>query len=147
MARIPPSQKTHGYSFVNGKASPEYTAWSSMKHRCLNPKAKNYGLYGGRGIAVCERWIDDFAAFLADMGHRPSAGLSLDRVDNDGDYEPGNCRWADGRQQSNNKRNNHTIVVDGQTMTVTQAARAKGLNIYLVRTRIKRGWSIERALR
>lgn len=142
-----PSQKTHGHSFVDGKATSEYNAWSSMKSRCLNPKAPNYKDYGGRGITVCERWLDSFENFLADMGPKPSPEHSLDRYpDNDGNYEPGNCRWADGVQQSSNKRSNHLVMVDGEAMTVTEAARRKGANIVLVRSRIKRGWSIERAL-
>lgn len=143
-----PSQRTHGHSLVDGKATPEYSAWSSMKRRCVNPKASNYRDYGGRGITVCPRWLDSFENFLTDMGQKPSRGHSLDRYpDNDGNYEPGNCRWADGVQQSNNKRSNHLVTIDGETLTVTEAARRKRANIALVRSRIRRGWSIERALK
>jgi hypothetical protein len=91
--------RTHG---MNG--TPEYRAWDSMLTRCNNPKSKPYPRYGGRGIKVCDRWRK-FENFLADMGPRPSKDLSLDRIDNDGNYEPGNCRWATIKEQNNNKSN------------------------------------------
>lgn len=145
MSRNPPSQKTHGHSFVNGKATPEYNAWSSMKKRCLSPNSRNYASYGGRGITVCDRWSSSFEAFFADMGPRPS-GYSLDRIDNDGPYSPENCRWADKWQQASNRRDNHLVEINGAVMTVTDAARQVGANVETVRTRLSRGWSIERAL-
>lgn len=82
--------------------SPTYNTWASMKQRCLNPNSPKYRLYGGRGITICDRWLK-FENFLADMGERPP-GLTLDRIDNDGDYEPGNCRWATSTQQIANRR-------------------------------------------
>ena len=92
------SHTTHGF-----RGTPTYASWANMKNRCLNPKVPKYKDYGARGITVCKRWLDSFASFIADMGERP-AHLTLDRINNDGNYEPGNCRWATAKQQVNNRR-------------------------------------------
>jgi len=97
--------KTHG---LNG--SPTWNTWSSMKTRCTNPKATNYGLYGGRGIKVCDRW-QKFELFLHDMGERP-IGKTLDRIDVNGDYEPSNCRWASKEEQAQNRRQTKMVNKD-----------------------------------
>ena len=81
----------------------EYTIWAGMKDRCYRPRNHKYPRYGGRGISVCDRWRDSFEAFLADMGRRPSRGHSIDRINNDGNYEPGNCRWATAIEQVHNR--------------------------------------------
>lgn len=99
----------HGHTRADGKrrlTSPEYRSWKAMLERCRNPSAPNFRLYGGRGIRVCDRWLGDegFSNFLADMGER-GKGLTLDRIDVDGDYNPENCRWADAKAQSSNRRN------------------------------------------
>lgn len=93
----------HGHT-THGNRSQIYDAWQSMRSRCNNPKNKAYRNYGGRGIAVCERWNSSFLDFVADMGEPPSANLSLDRINNNGNYEPENCRWATWTQQRHNRR-------------------------------------------
>jgi len=103
----------HGHAdYRNAAVSVEYYAWTSMTQRCTNPKRWNYKNYGGRGIVVCERWLKSFPDFLADMGRKPSPDLSLDRIDNEGNYEPSNCRWATKSQQQRNRRPRPRLMSD-----------------------------------
>lgn len=124
--------------------SREYKAWNDMKNRCSLPSVKAYKNYGGRGIKVCGRWMD-FRNFYSDMGPRPD-GMTLERIDNNGDYGPGNCMWADMKAQQNNKRTCRFIEFRGERKTVTQWAESLGINSVTLRGRIAKGWSIERSL-
>ena len=125
--------------------TPEHIAWQNMLRRCFTPTNPAFKNYGGRGIAVCDRWRE-FAAFFADMGPRPTAQHSLDRIDNNEHYKPGNCRWATKIEQTNNTRQNRWITFDGRTMTLTRWAREVGLDDVTIYHRIKHGWHLERAL-
>lgn len=118
--------------------TPTYKSWLGMMHRCYRPKEPKFGLYGGRGIIVCEKW-HDFLAFLADMGLRP-AKHSLDRIDSNGNYEPENCRWADIFTQNRNKRTNVRVMYEGREMVLSEAARVAGLKPATVRNRRFNGW-------
>lgn len=117
----------------------EYRAWRNMRQRCLNPKVPNYHRYGGRGIKICKEW-DSFDRFLEDMGLKPSPDRSIERRNNNGDYEPSNCYWASRDDQENNKERSVRITYKGKTKTLTQWARELGLNYELVRTRWRYGW-------
>lgn len=139
------ARPTHGES-VKGKESVEYRAWSRMKDRCTNEQRDSHHRYGGRGIAVCARWTSSFQSFLADMGRRPGPGYSLDRIDNDGNYEPGNVRWATRREQSMNYSRNRRVTVDGRTLTVSEWSAETGLNETTIASRLDRGWLAECAV-
>lgn len=131
---------THGYSKLGMK---EYKAWSSMKERCLNPNNKRFHSYGGRGIKICERWLNSFPDFFQDMGNAP-IGFQLERKDNQGNYEPENCKWASRVEQANNKRNNRLITFMGKTQTVAEWSRETGLGFGIIHQRIARKCPIDR---
>jgi hypothetical protein len=124
----------------------EYGVWIGMRMRCGNPNSTSYALYGGRGIAVCDRWQASFEDFYKDMGPRPSPQHSLDRINVDGNYDPSNCRWSTKMEQCNNKRTNHLYELGGETRTVAAWARHYGVRQGLVRVRLCQGWTIGDAL-
>jgi hypothetical protein len=140
------AHRTHGAT--NGRTrTTEYVIWASMIARCHNEKNRAYARYGGRGIVVCGAWRQSFAAFLKDVGPRPSANHSLDRFpDNDGNYEPGNVRWATSKKQNRNRSDNRLLTAFGETRCLTEWAEALGVKRTLIRDRLKRGWSVEQAL-
>jgi hypothetical protein len=133
---------THGKSY-----SPEYKAWSDMIQRCTNPAKKNYHRYGGRGVVVCDRWLESFEAFYSDMGQSPSSAHSVGRRENGGPYSPENCKWMTRREQANNRESCRTLTFNGETKTVTEWSRAVGLSARTVLNRLKSGWSPDDALK
>jgi hypothetical protein len=137
------SQRTHGMSATH--RTVEYDAWAHMIRRCHTPTTHNYANYGGRGISVCERWRYSFENFLADMGERPSPKHSLDRRDNNGNYEPANCRWATPIEQGNNTRKVRLITYKGKTQSVSAWTRELGFPRETLRKRIATGWPIDLA--
>lgn len=132
---------THGMS-----KHPIFNAWRDMLARCATLSHKSFHNYGGRGIKVCPRWLNSFENFYADMGDRPSEKHSLDRINNDGNYEPGNCKWSTQREQTRNTRRNRRLTFRGKTQCVTAWAEELGVSITAIRDRLSRGWSDERAL-
>jgi len=131
---------THGMTHTS-----TFKSWSDMKQRCLNPNDRGYKHYGGRGIQVCQRWQESFENFLEDMGVCPD-GLTLDRQNNDGNYEKDNCKWATKDEQMNNRRNSVVLEYEGQSKTAAQWAKEKGISPYTIYDRLSSGWSAERAI-
>jgi hypothetical protein len=133
----------HG-AYINGKPTKLYRVWLTMRSRCTNPKVDSYHRYGGRGIRVCEQW-NDFTKFKDDIGESPGLKYSLDRFPNkDGDYEPGNVRWATDEEQANNKDGLHLIPLpDGRKLSIAMAAREMKISVYALKARIRNGWKEE----
>jgi endogenous inhibitor of DNA gyrase (YacG/DUF329 family) len=131
--------KTHGHF-----GDRTYSSWCAMKQRCLNQRHLAFARYAGRGITICERWMT-FENFLADMGERPS-GKTLDRIDNDRGYEPGNCRWATRRDQGRNTRSVRLITYRGESRSLAEWAEILGFDEALARKRLATGWPFERAI-
>ena len=139
----------HGHtSPLNGGRTPTYRSWQSMISRCTQPSTPAFAHYKKRGITVCERWRD-FENFLADMGLRQE-GLTLERIDNDRGYEPGNCRWATRREQANNRVTNVRFEYSGRSFTFAELVRETGADKERLRSRLLRGkggpWTVEAAL-
>ena len=137
------SHVTHGKSKTR-----LYRIWFNIKCRCYKPSSADYTRYGGRGIEVCDEWRDNFQSFYEwSMANGYSTNLTIDRIDNDGDYSPQNCRWVNAEVQNNNTRRNYYITHDGETLTLTQWAKKCGINKNTLYSRLtKYGWSVERAL-
>lgn len=129
-----------------GKRTPEYSSWGCMRQRCTNPRNQNYHRYGGRGILVCKRWMEDFNNFLLDMGNKPSPEYELERINNNGNYDPSNCRWATRIEQANNTRQNVLLTLDGKTQNATQWASQLGIRAKLIHARKQAGWNDSNAL-
>ena len=127
------------------KGDPTHISWRAMRGRCMHTGTRSYAEYGGRGIRVCERW-QTFANFLEDMGPRPSASHSIDRIDNDGNYEPGNCRWATASEQSRGRRDRVPISAHGRTMFRIEWSKETGIAMTTINQRLVRGWTPERAV-
>ena len=139
--RASEANKTHGETETR-----LYRIHNAMKQRCLNPKNKYYCNYGGRGITICDAWLiyENFRDWAINHGY--SDNLSIDRIDVDGNYEPSNCKWSTFIEQCNNTRNNKFLTFNNETYTMSEWSRMLGLSREMIRSRIRRGWSIEEAL-
>lgn len=127
--------------------TPEYKAWENMLARCYRESYPGYRRYGGRGIAVCQQWRESFLAFLRDVGKRPHPSLSLERKDNDRNYEPGNVVWTSRTRQQRNKSNNRLLTYRGQTKPLIDWADELGLSYRMLEARWRRGWTPEQILK
>lgn len=125
---------------------PEYKIWEGIKQRCNNPKDRAYRYYGGRGISIAPEWAKDFKAFLDHVGRRPYPDLEIDRIDNNGNYEPGNVRWTTRQGQMRNTRQTRNLTWNGKTKCLSEWAREVGLDHRIVWQRLKAGWTVDRAL-
>lgn len=139
--------RPHNYSHGMSRTAA-YKRWQEMRNRCNNPNADAYHKYGGRGIKVCDRWQgrDGFIRFVEDMGAAPTSDHSIDRIDNNGDYEPGNCRWATSLEQAMNRRTNKCLTMNGVTLTQHEWAKKVGITAATICKRLKRGWTVDDAL-
>lgn len=139
------ANRVHGAASRRDGRSREYQSWAKMIQRCTNPNDPNFEKYGGRGISVCERWMA-FENFILDMGVAPE-GLTIDRKDNNGNYEPANCHWVDRRAQANNRRSNRLISHNGVTQTLSQWARERGIKVSTLGMRLNQyKWPVAKAL-
>ena len=134
----------HTYHGLSGTV--EYNIWQGIKSRCYDRNTKWYKNYGARGIKMCPRWFHSFLAFLADMGPRPSSKHSVERRNNDGDYEPDNCHWATEYVQHRNNRRNQYFEYDGKRMILPDWARESGIPYWVLYMRIRNGWDFQKAI-
>jgi hypothetical protein len=138
--------RIHGDKPKDRPPAPEYTGWIRMKDRCRNPKSEDFKRYGGRGISVFAGWLHDYPAFLSHVGRKPTPKHTLDRIDNNGNYEPGNVRWLLQRLQSRNRRDNHLLTMGGVTRSVAEWSEVTGISSPTILYRIRRGISTIDAL-
>ena len=138
--------KTHGDSNPKSPGRVEYSTWARIKRRCFKESNLDYDRYGGRGITMCKEWADNYESFLNDVGRRPSPNHSIDRIDNNGNYEPGNVRWATRSEQARNKRCNVNITCYGVTMCLAAWSETVGIHVNTLQNRINKGWAIDKAL-
>lgn len=140
-------RRTHGHtSNKNKQFAYEYHTWASMKNRCYRVGNASYKNYGARGITVCDRWLNSFENFYADMGPRPSNEHSLDRIDTNSGYSPENCRWADKYQQAQTRTNVRAITAFGKTQSAAAWERDTGIPSMVIRNRLDSGWDVEKTL-
>jgi hypothetical protein len=135
----------HGHLALGSPTSKMYRCWLSMLARCYNPKNKSFSRYGGRGVTVCTIWRRSFDCFFRDVGFPPAACYSLDRIDNEGAYEPGNVKWSTPEEQCRNRRSNRLITFQGEEKTMTEWAAQFGLKPATLWARLRSGWPMERA--
>lgn len=128
-----------------GRIASEYPVWQSMKDRCLNPNNQDFAYYGGRGITVCDRWRQSFEAFLEDVGPRPSKRHWIDRLDTNGNYDPGNCAWRTIQEQQRNRRSNRRVEWRGESLLLCEWSQKLGVAYDTLRHRLDAGWSVEDA--
>lgn len=124
----------------------EYSCWATMINRCTNSLDENYSNYGGRGIKVCDLWREDFSNFFEDMGRKPSKEYSIDRIDNNGNYEPGNCRWATRKEQNRNTRQNRFFEINGVVKCLSEWVECYDIPYSRVQGRLNMDWGIVESL-
>jgi hypothetical protein len=140
-------ERTSAAKATHGRTNTvEHIIWRNIRARCNNPRNRQYSDYGGRGIRVCDEWSKSFEAFLADMGERPAPHLSLDRIDNDGNYEPSNCRWATREEQQRNTRKSLIFQIHGESMALPEIVEKTGLPYHRIYRRLREGRTIQQAI-
>lgn len=142
----PPCRLLSKPSKGGSRSHPLFNIWKAMVQRCENPNHTHYARYGGRGIAMCDRWRHDFTAFAEDVGERPSMSHTIDRIDGDKGYEPGNVRWALPVEQQRNRSDTHRIQWQGRTLSGKEAADLAGLEVATFYFRLKNGWPMEKIM-
>lgn len=151
--KLSPADKTQSVH-VNGKPMDStgihkqhdsYSVWKRMRERCTSPNCPKFKDYGGRGITVCKRW-DSFELFVLDMGPRPSSKHQIDRIENDGNYEPGNCKWATNKENCRHRRSSRYLAYNGEILALCVWADKLGMSEETIASRIKRGWSVDKSL-